>query len=356
MKNLPPVQMRNVICFPGVPKFCELAYEQIEDTVFPVLVPVFSRVLYLKRNEVYLQEQLTELAERFPSDQLIIGSYPVMENRRVGGSRMKLVVESVDSIAGQRAFDEIAQVFAEFVVNHDEEPWVETVLKMEVFRNTTLQGDQFAPRFDRSIQVIDDALEQYSLDEIAIAFNGGKDCTALLHLLRSRIDKKYGPQTPIQAFHIRSGVEFAEMADFTRDAARVYRLDIMQVNGSMEEGLRRLRQRRPKIRAVFMGSRQSDPNGRQMKSEGEWTDKNWPQFFLVCPILRWNYADVWRLLRSLCIPYCPLYDRGYTSLGDRTKAVPNEVLKQTDGSYLPAYRLTEGALERHGRSEAAPQL
>ncbi|KAI6220902.1 MoCF-biosynth domain-containing protein [Aphelenchoides fujianensis] len=353
MNRFPSVQMRNVICFPGVPKFCELAYEQIEDTVFPVQAPIFSRLLYLKRNEVYLQEQLTELAERFQSDHLTIGSYPVMENSYY---KTKIVVESVDSIAGQRAFDEIARVFAEFVVNYDEEPWIETVPKMEVFRNTTLRGDEFAQRFDRSIQVIDEALEQYSLVEIAIAFNGGKDCTALLHLLRSRIDKKYGPETRIQAFHILCGEEFAEMADFIRDAARVYRLDINELNGPMREGLSQLRQRRPHIRAVFMGSRQSDPNGRHMKSEGEWTDKDWPQFFRVCPILRWHYADVWRLLRSLCIPYCPLYDRGYTSLGDRTKTVPNEVLKQTDGRYLPAYRLTEDALERHGRLEAAPKL
>lgn len=105
-----------------------------------------------------------------------------------------------------------------------------------------------------------------------------------------------------------------------------------------------------------MGSRQSDPNGRFMLSERELTDSDWPQLYRVCPLLRWHYEDIWKVLRSLCIPYCSLYDRGYTSLGDKTKTLPNEALKQEDGSYLPAYRLKEEFLERNGRLEQHPKL
>ncbi|KAI6197587.1 PAPS-reduct domain-containing protein [Aphelenchoides besseyi] len=230
----------------------------------------------------------------------------------------------------------------------------DTVTMLETLRNTVLKNDEFLPRLDRSIKIIDEVLAKYSLDEIAIAFNGGKDCTALLHLVRTQIDKRYSPETRVQAFHILCGEEFPEMTDFIQDAARIYRLDINELNGPIREGLAQLRERRPRIKAVFMGSRDSDPNGRHMNSECEWTDRDWPQFYRVCPLLRWHYADIWRFIRLLCVPYCPLYDQGYTSIGDRTKTVPNEVLKQPDGRYLPAYCLTEETLERKGRLEKNP--
>jgi len=352
MTHFPSVQLKNVICFPGVPKFCEMSYDLIEDTIFPVQSELFTRAVYIKRNEVYLQEALSEIAEHYQTEQLTIGSYPTMDNSYF---KTKIVVESVDHEKGLKAFQEINRVFSEFIVNYDETPWIDTVEKLENF-NKSLVGDEFTSRFNTTIRVIDEALDEFSLDEIAVAFNGGKDCTALLHLLRSRIDKRYGPETKVQAFHILCGEEFPEMADFIRDTARLYRLEMHELNGPMKLGLEQLKKRRPNIKAVFMGSRHTDPNGRFMLTEREITDKDWPEFYRLCPILRWNYADIWKVLRSLCIAYCPLYDKGYTSLGDRTKTLPNEVLKQEDGRYLPAYNLKEDALERKGRLEQAPKI
>ena len=51
------------------------------------------------------------------------------------------------------------------------------------------------------------------------------------------------------------------------------------------------------------------------------------------------------------LPYCPLYDRGYTSLGKIDDTLPNPALARLDapGEFFPAYMLQDWALERAGR-------
>ena len=70
-----------------------------------------------------------------------------------------------------------------------------------------------------------------------------------------------------------------------------------------------------------------------------------------------------QFIRHLGIPYCSLYDLGYTSLGGTTDTHPNPVLKAPNGGvtggieqseahsrkYRPAYELVDDDEERLGR-------
>ena len=55
-------------------------------------------------------------------------------------------------------------------------------------------------------------------------------------------------------------------------------------------------------------------------------------------------------LRGCSLPYCSLYDEGYTSLGEAKETVKNAALLREDGTYRSAHELHDESLERSNRS------
>lgn len=132
------------------------------------------------------------------------------------------------------------------------------------------------------------------------------------------------------------------------------------------------------MKAILVGTRRTDPHGGNLTHFDE-TDRGWPSFMRVHPVIDWHYAEIWtvclgasnaspraselilppQFIRHLDIPYCPLYDKGYTSLGGTTDTHPNPALRRktnavdTEGEikYRPAYELIEDEEERLGRDQ-----
>ena len=105
------------------------------------------------------------------------------------------------------------------------------------------------------------------------------------------------------------------------------------------------------VKAIIMGNRRSDPWSRDLEIVCK-SSPGWPDFYRVFPILDWSYSTVWTFLRSFELPYCSLYDNGYTSLGeiDNTQKNPNLLVEGEDGPrYLPAYALKNEEQERDSR-------
>ena len=99
----------------------------------------------------------------------------------------------------------------------------------------------------------------------------------------------------------------------------------------------------------MLGTRSSDPNATGQQDFAPSSD--WmPPFMRVNPILSWSYADVWAFLRVYTLPYCSLYDDGYTSLGKMRDTQRNPALRAADGTYACAWQLADGSLERAGRA------
>lgn len=79
-----------------------------------------------------------------------------------------------------------------------------------------------------------------------------------------------------------------------------------------------------------MGNRRSDPWSRDLSPICK-SSPGWPDFHRVFPILDWGYRHVWEFLRRFELPYCHLYDEGYTSLGEMDNTVKNPWLRVETG-------------------------
>ena len=199
--------------------------------------------------------------------------------------------------------------------------------------------------------VIQQTLQLYSLDELCISFNGGKDCTVLLHILHAALSKQSPPPKRLKALYIRYDSPFPQAEEFISETAERYNLNIITMNGGIKQGLKTLKETHPNIKAILLGTRRHDPFSDALHTFSP-TDPDWPHYMRVNPILDWHHADVWSFIIECGIPYCSLYDEGYTSLGSTHNTTPNPALKCEDGSnkYKPAYMLEDGRLERAGRN------
>ncbi|KAJ6183822.1 hypothetical protein N7519_005123 [Penicillium mononematosum] len=200
-----------------------------------------------------------------------------------------------------------------------------------------------------SLEVVSTALQRYKLSELSVSYNGGKDYLDA--------EAQIAAATVIPAIYALPPDPFDAVEDFVISSAEAYHLAITKyttappdktLRSSFEDYLAR----HPGIRAIFVGTRRTDPHGAQL-THFDRTDGGWPDFVRVHPVIDWHYAEIWAFIRHLDLKYCSLYDEGYTSLGGTSDTHPNPRLRlgaQADGQYLPAYELTEDLEERLGRN------
>jgi len=208
-----------------------------------------------------------------------------------------------------------------------------------------------------SLGVIKEALERYSLDEISLSYNGGKDCLVLLLLFLAALHTHF-PNDPLpsrlRSVYIVSQHPFPEVDHFVHECVEAYFLDLSRYAKPMKAAFEEYLQDQPNVKAIFVGTRRTDPHGAEL-SHFDQTDGGWPDFMRIHPVIDWHYVEIWAFIRHLNIPYCSLYDQGYTSLGGTTDTHPNPHLRLESsgdtekGRYRPAYELIGDEEERLGR-------
>ncbi len=227
--------------------------------------------------------------------------------------------------------------------------------------------------FDSSLKVLHQALRLYGAASVICSFNGGKDAVAILHLLRAALAHYYVENPHVLRYRPRviyfdNPDEFPEILEFVRQSVEDYELEMIAFERGVKfaEGLDVLvsnncldvSSSQTSPMAFVLGTRTTDPNA---GDQGIFAPSSsyMPPFMRVNPILDWSYGHIWHFLRFFHLPYCSLYDQGYTSLGTVLDTLPCPALAvagihEGDGEnnvpeYWPAYMLRDYDQERAGR-------
>jgi len=197
----------------------------------------------------------------------------------------------------------------------------------------------------------------YRTTGLALSLNGGKDSTVLLHLIRAALElrrqegcdvEQQGGLGGIVTFFFDKADDFPQVVQFTKDMDTLYSLDMRLYTSDFLTGLKELLGETD-VKGIFLGTRRGDPNAGDQETFSP-SSAGWPVFMRINPIMEWSYHDVWEFLIICHLPYCSLYDEGYTSLGSVESTLPNAALSRHDGRYSPAHMLHDPRLERAGRT------
>jgi len=188
-------------------------------------------------------------------------------------------------------------------------------------------------RLNRAILSIRGALHVFNRPkEVVFSFNGGKDSTVVLHLLRLALQPIESEEVVRSISDIRivyfeppaESPNFQEVISFITKTEDYLNVKIDILHGGFKKGMSDLI--KEGARCVIVGTRRIDPDGRFLEGVFCPTSLNWPPMMRVCPALDLTYSDVWAVLLGANLPFCSLYSEGYTSIGSVYDTLKNPSL------------------------------
>lgn len=187
-------------------------------------------------------------------------------------------------------------------------------------------------KVDQLLKCCMEEIFNLQVNDWCISFNGGKDCTVLLHTLVTiflATNKSRNETKSVNLLWAKTCDLFSEQNLYMERINRYYgcRLNIY-TGKDIKTALIDVHQKE-NFRKIFMGCRRTDfPLSIRSKFLiVQKTDNDWPEFIRVSPLLDWSYNDIWSFLLKLNVPYCPLYDYGYTSIDKPDNTIPNPTLE-----------------------------
>jgi FAD synthetase len=227
----PIVTVNNVYVLPGIPSLFERAIGNIVG-YWAQDIALHKKTIRLKCHETDVADVLTNASKLF-SD-VNIGSYPSWTNNY---EKVLITIDSDNLEKVERCKNYLEEhISADKMIdeNINCEPWMlegADVLKLAE------EDSQLGEKVRKAMEVIDEAIEKYG-DGLSLAFNGGKDCTVLLHLYFAAL-KKNKSSARIKSIYIESDKSemFEEMDEFLENSHKRYDIDVISTNGEIKEAL-----------------------------------------------------------------------------------------------------------------------
>lgn len=325
----------------------------------------FATVLdALVRSSHYLFDSHSQSAQFIADNKLSPSDYIIRTNTNYASVQVDLIKVDSSRLASKPDFfmnnnlvnaDLLVYQFEKFVQLQASSPEIKYLL-------SKVDLTQFISKLKHTINIIENIRASHATrsDEICVSFNGGKDCCVVLYLYFA-VALRHAFKFPLKALFIQIPNSFPEMNQFVEDELERFfqhgMFEMIRYNDvnsdkflNLKESLQMLKDTRPTMKYILMGVRKSDGPYFLNMPEFAPTDAGWPQFTRVNPILDWTYSEIWLFIRCLKLPYCSLYDEGFTSVDNTLNSVPNEALMDSKTSkHLPAYWLDNQELERKSR-------
>jgi phosphoadenosine phosphosulfate reductase len=157
-------------------------------------------------------------------------------------------------------------------------------------------------------------------DRLALACSFQKESSVLIDML-TRV------QAPPRVFTIDTGVLFPETRDVWRELERRYGLEVEVYDASSPDGrpwsgperccserkVAALEHALDGADAWISGLRREQAPTRASARKLEWEEER--ELWKYNPLADWTEEDVWRYIAAHDLPYHPLHDRGYASIG-----------------------------------------
>ena len=249
-----------------------------------------------------------------------------------------------------------------------------------------------------SRKIIAEAFQRYPVDQLRVAWTGGKDSTLVLFLVK-QVCEESGIPLP-KCFNIDEGDMFPEIVEFIDRVKKLWNVDMTFIHNDdvsnaasntlgaeirvadLNERNRREIERLGYEEETFLYEPESFVGNHLMKTvtlntyleeehvvgfmEGiRWDEQvsraneqyfspraataYSPEHMRICPILHFTERDVWNAHFAYDIPICSLYANGYRSLGAKVSTT-----RQSD---VPAWEQDlENTYERGGRRQDKEEL